>query len=75
MSKGIYNFSDPYGKGVKDEHPKWMDELFNKKIEKKEPTIINDLYKSNKSNKKTCSVCGKILNNNEIGKCGNCKNI
>ena len=48
MSKGIYNFSDPYGKGVKDEHPKWMDELFNKKIEKKEPTIINDLYKSNK---------------------------
>ena len=39
-----YNFTDGYNKGVKDKSPDWMEELFNNKIEKKEPVIINDLY-------------------------------
>lgn len=31
-----YNFTDKYGKDIKDKAPQWMDDFFVKKPEKKE---------------------------------------
>lgn len=70
-----YNFTEGYNKDVKDEIPKWMDNLFTDGIQKQQPVIINDLYNANKPKVKKCSSCGKLLLPNEIGKCLACSNI
>ena len=75
MSRGIYNFNDPYGKDIKDESPKWMDEFFNSGIKKKDPVVINDIFGNNTKKVKKCSICGNILKNNEIGKCSGCSKL
>lgn len=67
-----HNFTDGHNKDVKDSVPDWIEDFFNKGIEKKEPTIITDLYSNKVQQIKKCSVCGKILAINEINKCSNC---
>jgi len=75
MSKGTYNFTDGHNKDVKDKSPDWMNSLFEKTIEKKEATIIKNLYSDTNNKIKKCSVCGKILAYNEIGNCAACKKL
>jgi hypothetical protein len=70
MNSGF--FTNGYNKEVKDKAPDWMEGLFEKGIEKKEVTIISDLYGTDKKVNK-CIVCGKILLSNEGKKCGNCR--
>ena len=72
MTKGIYNFTDGNNKHIKDEAPEWMNDLFEKGINKSKPVIINQLFESQKPKIKKCSVCGKLLSVTEIGICGNC---
>lgn len=72
MNNGF--FTNGYNKEVKDEAPDWMENLFEKGIQKKEVTIISDLYSTNKKVNK-CIACGKILLSNEGNKCENCKQL
>lgn len=72
-----YNFSDPYGKGVKDNIPDWMENVLNKqKKESVDLEKVKNIYSNSESKKiRKCSVCGKVLNSNEIGKCKGCLKI
>lgn len=72
MTKTRYNFTDGHNKDVKDKAPDWMNTLFENGFQKKESTIVTDLYSNSNKVVKKCSVCGKILSTNEIGKCSNC---
>jgi len=64
-------FTDGFNKNIKDKSPEWMNDFFKKPIKEKKVVKINNLYDvSNKP--KTCSICGKILKNNEINICTNC---
>ena len=72
-----YGLTNPYSKGVKDKCPEWMGEILN--IEKKTlsvekineiKTITTNIAQKNKSH---CTVCGNVLLEREIGKCGNCR--
>lgn len=75
MTKIRYNFTDGHNKDVKDKAPDWMNSLFENGFQKKESTIINDLYSNQNKQVKKCSVCGRILSTNEIGKCSKCINL
>ena len=71
-----YNFSDPYGKGVKDNMPDWMNSIFEKdKKDSIDLEKVKNIYNNNSKKIRKCSVCGKVLNSNEIGKCKNCLKI
>jgi rubrerythrin len=72
MNNGF--FTDGYNKNIKDSAPDWMNNLFEKGIEKKESTIISDLYGNNKQVNK-CTICGKILLSNGSNKCPNCSKL
>lgn len=75
MTKIRYNFSEGHNKDVKDKAPDWMNSLFEHGFEKKQPTIITDLYSNSKTTAKKCNCCGKILSSNEIGKCFLCMKL
>lgn len=75
MTKTRYNFTDGHNKDVKDKAPDWMNSLFENGFQKKEPTIIADLYSNSNRPVKKCSICGKILSSNEISKCFNCTKL
>ena len=36
---------------------------------------VKNIYNNNSKKIRKCSVCGKVLNSNEIGKCKNCLKI
>ena len=69
----MYNFSDEYGKGVKDKSPEWMDDFFKNSNKKTEPVIIKDLYDDSKNSVNVCCKCGKILISGNI--CNSCKQL
>ena len=71
-----FDFS-PYGKNVKkDPVPDWMNNIVNDegKYNRNKPDF-SKLFEDKKKSVRNCSCCGKILKQNEIGKCSSCLNF